>query len=101
MRLSRRLWAWAPGDPDALRRPTVSLGVTYAVAYTYGRDDGRIAPTHCALIDGRLGGRCSRCQVCRTPPAGAYSAHSGLAGASRQASTAALGGLLRSRTTQR
>src|SRR5262249_18436858 len=24
--------------------PTVSLGVTYAVAYTYGHDDGRIAP---------------------------------------------------------
>src|SRR5262249_1294441 len=33
-------------------RPTVSLGATYVVAHTYGRDDGRIAPTHCALIDG-------------------------------------------------
>src|SRR6266853_1265204 len=31
-------------------KPTVSLGVTYAVVYTYGRDDGRSAPTHCAII---------------------------------------------------
>src|SRR5262245_766750 len=81
--------------------PTVSLGVTYAVVYTCGRDDGRIAPTHCALIDGRLGGRWSRYQVCRTPPAEARSARSGLAAGSRRVSTAALGGFLRSRTTQR
>src|SRR6266481_3758431 len=32
-------------------KPTVSLGVTYAVVYTYGCDDGRIAPTRCAVID--------------------------------------------------
>src|SRR6266851_6923413 len=31
--------------------PTVSLGVTYVVAYTYGCDDGRILPTRCAIID--------------------------------------------------
>ena len=40
-----------------MTKPTVSLGATYAVAYTYGRDDGRIVPTHCAVIDDRLGGR--------------------------------------------
>src|SRR5262245_26064205 len=85
----------------ANHKPTVSLGVTYAVVYTCGRDDGRIAPTHCALIDGRLGGRWSRYQVCRTPPAEARSARSGLAAGSRRVSTAALGGFLRSRTTQR
>src|SRR5262245_55790033 len=84
-----------------LLKPTVSLGVTCAVVYTCGRDDGRIAPTHCALIDGRLGGRWSRYQVCRTPPAEARSARSGLAAGSRRVSTAALGGFLRSRTTQR
>jgi hypothetical protein len=82
-------------------RPTVSLGVTYVVVCSYGRNDGRISPTHCALIDGRLGGRCSRCQGCRTPPVGARSAHSGLAVALREVSTAAPGGFLRSRTTQR
>src|SRR2546425_10805407 len=38
-------------------RPTVSLGVTYVMVYTYGRDDGRIAPTRCALIDAGLDGR--------------------------------------------
>src|SRR5215510_4056756 len=82
-------------------KPTVSPGVTYAVVDTCGRDDGRIAPTHCVLIDGRLGGRWSRYQVCRTPPAEARSARSGLAAGSRRASTAAPGGFLRSRTTQR
>src|SRR5215467_3228267 len=82
-------------------RPTVSLGATYVVAHTYGRDDGRIAPTHCALIDGKLGGRWSRCQVCRTPPAEARSARSGLAAGSRRASTAAPGGFPRSKTTPR
>jgi hypothetical protein len=39
--------------------PTVSLGATYAVACTYGCDDGRIAPTRCALIGGVLGDRWS------------------------------------------
>ena len=34
--------------------PTVSLGATYVVAYTYGCDDGRISPTRCAVR------RCSR-----------------------------------------
>src|SRR5215218_8092067 len=42
--------------PPALR-PTVSLGVTYAAACTYGCDDGRIAPTRCAIIDAGLDGR--------------------------------------------
>lgn len=34
--------------------PTVCLGVTSAMAYTYGYGDGRIGPTRCALIDGRI-----------------------------------------------
>jgi len=37
--------------------PTVSLGVTCAVVYTYGCDDGRIAPTRCAIIAAGLDGR--------------------------------------------
>src|SRR5262245_49349228 len=32
-------------------RPTVSLGVTCAVVCTYGCDNGRIAPTRCAMCD--------------------------------------------------
>src|SRR5437870_3648455 len=55
--------------------PTVSLGVTSLVADTYGCDDGRIALTRCALIAGGLGDRCSQRQACKTPPAGARSAH--------------------------
>src|SRR5713101_1654644 len=34
-------------DEMILSTPTVSLGVTYAVVYTYGCGDGRIWPTHC------------------------------------------------------
>src|SRR2546430_17687282 len=60
------------------RKPTVSLGVTSLVADTYGCDDGRIALTRCALIAGGLGDRCSQRQACKTPPAGARSAHSAL-----------------------
>src|SRR5712691_757626 len=30
--------------------PTVSLGVTYALAHTYGSDDGRIWSVRCAVI---------------------------------------------------
>jgi hypothetical protein len=82
-------------------RPTVCLGVTSAVAYTYGCGDGRIGPTRCALIVGARGDRWSRCQGCRTPPAGACSARSGLVAGSRRASTAAPGGFPRSRTTPR
>src|SRR5438105_8758448 len=40
-----------------INRPTVSLGVTYVLVYTYGRDDGRIASTRCAIIDAGLDGR--------------------------------------------
>src|SRR5262249_21198327 len=72
-----------------LVRPTVSLGVTSAVVDTCGRDDGRIAPTHCALIDGRLGGRWSRYQGYRTPPSATRSARCTHAGAPRQTPTAA------------
>src|SRR5438132_9561998 len=45
-------------DYKAFYKPTVSLGVTYAVVYTYGCGNGRIWPTHCAVIDAGLDGRC-------------------------------------------
>ena len=38
-------------------KPTVSLGVTSAVVNTYGCDNGRISPTHCAVIAAALDGR--------------------------------------------
>src|SRR5882672_5937420 len=79
-------------------KPTVCLGVTSAVVYTYGCDDGRNGPTRCAVIDGVLGDRCSQCRACRIPPAGAGSARSVLAAVSRPASTADPGGFHRSRT---
>jgi hypothetical protein len=45
------LWAFdTPAVEEILRKPTVSFGVTCAVAYTYGCDDGRIGPTRCAII---------------------------------------------------
>jgi DNA invertase Pin-like site-specific DNA recombinase len=37
--------------------PTVSLGVTCAVVDTYGCDNGRIAPTRCAIIAAGLDGK--------------------------------------------
>gem|GEM_PF-2660189 len=37
--------------------PTVSLGATYVVAYTYGPDGGRISPTRCAVIGAGRGDR--------------------------------------------
>ena len=79
--------------------PTVSLGVTYAVAYTYGCDDGRIEPTRCAVIDGGLGDRSRQRRACRRPPARARSARIVLAAASRPASSAAPDEFRRSRTT--
>src|SRR5467141_526493 len=39
---------------DTTITPTVSLGVTYVVVCTYGCGDGRIGPTHCAVIDAGL-----------------------------------------------
>jgi len=62
-------------------KPTVSLaslGATYVGAYTYGCDDDRISPTHCAVIDAGLDGRCRQRRACRTPPVRASSAHSAL-----------------------
>ena len=35
---------------EPIHTPTVSLGVTYALAYTYGSDDGRIWSVRCAVI---------------------------------------------------
>jgi hypothetical protein len=39
----------------AVCRPTVCLDVTSLVASSYGYDSGKIGPTRCALIGGRLG----------------------------------------------
>ena len=47
------------GVHHMLLKPTVSLVVTSAVVCTYGCDDGRIAPTRCAIIDAGLDGRYS------------------------------------------
>src|SRR5438093_6178504 len=82
-------------------KPTVCLHVTSLVASSCGYDNGKSGPTHCALIGAARGDRCNQCWVCRTPPAGARSAHSGLAAGSRLVSTAAPGGFPRSRTTPR
>src|SRR6266705_100175 len=79
--------------------PTVSLGVTSALVYTYGCGDGRIGPTRCAVIDAVLDGRYSQCRVCRTPPAAAGSARSALAAGSRPVSPADPDEFLQSRTT--
>src|SRR5215475_13616030 len=87
-------------ESSLIFKPTVCLHVTSLVASSCGYDDGKSGPTRCVLIGAALGDRWSRCQVCRTPPAGARSALSGLAAGSRRASTAAPGGFLRSRTTR-
>src|SRR6266702_8336915 len=79
--------------------PTVSLGVTYAVVYTYGCGDGRIWPTHCAVIDAGLDGRCRPRRACRTPPGAAGSARSALAAGSEPGSPADPGGFHQSGTT--
>src|SRR6266568_8328450 len=80
-------------------KPTVSLGVTYAVVNTYECDDGRIAPTRCAIIDAGLDGRCRLRRTRRTPPAAARSARNALAAGLRPVSTADPGAFPRSRTT--
>src|SRR6266704_2319657 len=67
---------------------TVSLGVTYAVVYTYGCGDGRILPTRCAVIDAGLDDRYRPRRADRTPPAGVGSARSAPAAASRPVSPA-------------
>src|SRR5204863_2617450 len=82
-------------------KPTGCLDATSLVVCSYGCDDGRIGPTHCAVIGGALGDRSRARCACKTPPAGAYSTRSVLAGVSRPASTAAPGGFLRSRTRPR
>src|ERR1700739_675061 len=73
--------------------PTVSIGVTSAVVYTYGFDDGRIWPTHCAVIVAGLGDRCHPRRADRTPPVGGGSARLVPAAASRPGSTIDPGGL--------
>jgi tetratricopeptide (TPR) repeat protein len=80
-------------------KPTVSLGVTYVVVCTYGCGDGRIWPTHCAVIDAGLDGRCRPRRACRTPPGAASSARSALAAGSEPGSPAAPGAFPQSGTT--
>src|SRR6266849_4473418 len=80
-------------------RPTVSIDVTCAVAYTYGCDSGRILPTRCAVIDAALGDRWSPRRAYSKPPAGVGSAHNGLAAASTPVSPVDPDGFHRSRTT--
>ena len=82
-----------------LHIPTVSLGVTSVMVYTYGRDDGRIAPTRCAVIDAGLGDRWSPRRACGIPPAAAGSGRIVPVVGLRPVSTAAPGGSPRSRTT--
>src|SRR5712664_316245 len=82
-----------------LNRPTVSLGVTFLGASTYGCGDGRIGLTRCAVIDAAPGDRCRQCRACGIPPAAAGSARSALAAASTPVSTADPDGFPRSRTT--
>jgi len=77
---------------DGSNKPTVWFYVISLVANTCGHDGGRIGPTHCALIDGAPGDKCSQCWACRIPPAGARSTHSGPEAESMPASTAAPGG---------
>src|SRR5215470_8784674 len=84
---------------SALLTPTVCLGATYVVAYTYEYDGGRIEPTHCALIDAGLGDRSRQRRVCSRPPAGAGSARIGLVVGSRPGATADPGRFHQSRTT--
>src|SRR2546425_7144927 len=71
---------------------TVCLDVTPLVASSYGYDNGRIGPTHCALIGDAPGDRWSECRACRTPLSAARSSRSALAAGSRPASAAAPGG---------
>src|SRR5712691_4693280 len=80
-------------------KPTVSLGVTCAVVYTYGCGDGRISPTRCAVIDAGLDDRYRPRRADRTPPAGVGSTRSALAAASRPGSTIDPGGFRRPKTT--
>src|SRR6266436_6339082 len=82
-----------------LFKPTVSLGVTCAVVYTYGCGDGRISPTRCAVIDAGLDDRYRPRRADRTPPAGVGSARIAPAAASRPGSTIDPGGFRRPKTT--
>src|SRR4029453_2728645 len=86
---------------NSLFRPTVCLGVTYVVVYTYGHNDGKNGLPRCAVIDVALGDRCRPRRACGKPPAGADSVRSALAAASRPVSPADPGGSRRSRTTPR
>src|SRR4029077_8409818 len=81
-------------------KPTVSIGVTYAVVYTCGFDDGRIWPTRCAVIVAGLGDRYNPRRADRTPPAGVGSARIAPAAASRPVSTIDPSGLHRPKTTR-
>src|SRR5215217_1569212 len=79
--------------------PTVCLDATSLVVCSYGSDDGRISPTHCAVIDAARGDRSRPRRACSKLPVGAGSAHIALAAGLRLASTADPGGFHRSKTT--
>src|SRR5262249_18981129 len=64
-------------------KPPVSLGVTCALAYTYGSDDDRIWSVRCAVIVAGLDDRKSPCRAGTTPPAATGSARIALAVRSR------------------
>jgi NitT/TauT family transport system permease protein len=59
---------WALATMAVVIIPTVSFGVTFVVACTYGCDDGKISPTRCAVIAAGLDGRCRPRQACKIPP---------------------------------
>src|SRR6516162_11040694 len=82
------------------RKPTVCLGVTYVMVYTYGCDGGNNGQTRYAVIVAALGDRCTPLPACSRPPAGAGSARSALAAGSAPASIADLGASRRSRTIE-
>jgi hypothetical protein len=79
-------------------RKSDGISHLFSIAYAFAGNGCKNGPTHCALIDGALGDRCSQCWVYRRPPVATRSARSGLAAGSRLASTAALGGFLQSKT---
>src|SRR5215467_3531655 len=84
---------------ETIAKPTVSLDVTYAVAYTYGCGDGSIWPTHGAVIDAGPDGRCRSRRACRRPPGAAGSVRSALVAGSEPGAPAAPGGFHHSGTT--
>ena len=93
-------WVEHSFEPWIPLRPTVCLGATYVMVYTYGCDSGNNGQTRCAVIVAVLGDRCTPLPACSTPPAGAGSARSALVAGSTLASIADLGVSRRLRTIE-